>query len=153
METSSGQTSRILASNNSSQTEAASRFGLIQALAVMTHSKRCPICNICLPLEGDEIVDHLFKRHPLSKPRGMDLAEYYFEYLPEYEKHLIRVLNGEEILSAKYEKYIVRSASDYVRYVAQGNIHKTKIILNTDISSPSARSSNITYATKKKRKP
>lgn len=115
-----------------------------------TNQRLCPICNELLG-KDDEATRHFESWHPLFFPREMSLEVFHFDFLPNFYIHLLRVLNGSEQLNSMYERYIVRNAADHVRYAAQRS-SRGDIVLNTGITSVNSPASNITYATRKKRR-
>ena len=120
----------------------------------MTQVRPCPICQQVLTLGSKEASDHLKKWHPLFLPRDMNIYDYFLKFVPRYEEHMIRVLQGDESLDPLYEPHIVRTARDHTRHAVlfePSNVKK--IMASTTISAGKAPPSDNTWATKKKRRP
>ena len=84
----------------------------------------------------------------------MDVLEYLIEFVPNYEKHILRVFLGEERLSEIYEPHVVRNAHDHTRHAAMFEPARFKrLMATTTVSSGKSPASDHTWATRKKRRP
>ena len=105
---------------------------------------KCPLC--------DAPIDEDFFRHTrlLHSLRTLDVPSGEFRNHYDLVAHLCMVAEGKASLSPSLAKYIVREPRDHRRQAARLSPWATKHLLNDQpLRTPP---SNITYATRKRRK-
>ena len=106
----------------------------------------CPLCG--KQIKDDEIDPsmHTLEWHPY-------LLYKDGEWIDGVTDHLTLVARGQVPLDPKFSKYVIRTASDHTRHAAPLAQHRSSIALNTSIAGYRSPPSNITYGTRKKRRP
>lgn len=108
----------------------------------------CPLCG--MPQKDHFALSlHAFALHPLSGTPGIE----YMHSMLEFSEHLIMVAMGEVELAERFRKYIVKGSGAHARHAAQIAMGKGRIVFGTQVSPLGRSLSNVTYATKKRRKP
>jgi hypothetical protein len=116
---------------------------------MMTRTLQCPLCHG--PIEDDEVAawTHALALHPLPRT---DTVEDNLKRSGDLGDHLLRVARGVEALSKEFEKYVIREPGDYVRHAALLARGRGHVVMNTPISPSNSAQSDLTYATRRKRK-
>src|SRR5690606_28627230 len=114
----------------------------------------CPICLQPFPKDGERFFYHLFTWHPLSyNPLNAEQAWFCITNTDAYLKNAYFSFLGKERLDPRFERYIVKTAKDHVRHTARMKFKKAGIVAKTTAFTGKSPPSNITHATKRKRKP
>jgi len=106
----------------------------------------CPLCGTQIRNDEIDVFMHILEWHPYLLYKDGKRVDGVWE-------HLLLVARGEVPLDSKLSKYVIRSAADHTRHAALLARTKANVVLNTSIADYKSPSSNITYGTRKKRKP
>jgi|JI10StandDraft_1071094.scaffolds.fasta_scaffold1383619_1 hypothetical protein len=107
---------------------------------------KCPLCDAHINDDEFDPFMHFMKWHPYLLYKDGEWTQGVFE-------HLILVARGEMPLDEKFDKYVIRTASDHTRHAALLARHNSGLVLNTRITNYKSPSSDVTHASKRKRRP
>ena len=106
----------------------------------------CPLCGKQIKDDETDPGMHNLEWHPY-------LLYKDGEWIEGVTDHLLVVARGEAPLDPKFSKYVIRTPADHTRHAALLAHHRSNIVFNTSITGYKSPPTNITYGTRKKRRP